>query len=62
MTVDEQRAACLAVFKEAARDGQRGNFVRAQNLVHAVRLKHGDAAAETAKIELWKFIRSGKTL
>jgi len=62
VTVEEHKTACLAAFKEAAHYGQRGNFVPAQNLVHSIRQRCGDAIAEVAKRELWKFIKSGKTL
>jgi hypothetical protein len=51
---------CLASFMEAVRDGRRGQYVRAGEIVERVRQKAGDQAAETAKKELWAFIRSEK--
>jgi hypothetical protein len=45
---------------EAVRDGRRGQYVRAGEIVERVRQKFGDQAAETAKTELWRYIRSDK--
>jgi hypothetical protein len=44
----------------AVRDGRRGDFNRAKAIVESVRGKAGDSAAETAKRELWAYIRSEK--
>jgi hypothetical protein len=51
---------CLASFMEAVRDGRRGQYVRAGEIVERVRQKAGDQAAETAKTEIWKYIKSDK--
>jgi hypothetical protein len=51
---------CLERFMEAVRDGRRGQYVRAGEIVERVRQKAGDQAAETAKTELWRYIRSDK--
>jgi hypothetical protein len=51
---------CLERFMEAVRDGRRGQYVRAGEIVERVRQKAGDQAAETAKKEIWNFIRSEK--
>jgi hypothetical protein len=45
---------------EAVRDGRRGQYVRAGEIVERVRQKAGDQAAETAKTEIWKYIKSDK--
>jgi hypothetical protein len=56
LTADE----CLARFRAAVRDGRRGSYALAQQLVEGVRTRHGEQAAQIAKKELWNFIRSGK--
>jgi hypothetical protein len=53
-------AECLASFMEAVRDGRRGQYGKASAIVERVRQKAGDKAAETAKKEIWNFIRSDK--
>jgi hypothetical protein len=53
-------AECLASFMEAVRDGRRGQYGKASAIVERVRSKAGDAAAETAKAELWRYIKSDK--
>ena len=53
-------AECLRSFMAAVNDGRRGDFGRAKELVERVRGKHGDQAAELAKKELWRCIRSDK--
>jgi hypothetical protein len=54
------QAECLASFMQAVRDGRRGEYGRASEIVERVRQKFDDQAAETAKKELWAFIRSEK--
>jgi hypothetical protein len=54
------QAECLASFMQAVRDGRRGEYSRASEIVERVRQKAGDQAAETAKKEIWNFIRSDK--
>ncbi|WP_446903044.1 hypothetical protein [Burkholderia sp. YIM B11467] len=51
-------AECLARFKAAVRDGRRGQYGAATEIVERVRQKAGDEAAECAKRELWNYIRS----
>jgi hypothetical protein len=51
---------CLRDFMQAVRDGRRGEFQAAKAIVERVRGKAGDQAAETAKKEIWNFIRSEK--
>jgi hypothetical protein len=51
---------CLERFMEAVRDGRHGQYVRAGEIVERVRQKADDQAAETAKKEIWNFIRSDK--
>lgn len=53
-------AEALASFMAAVRDGRRGEFGAAKAIVERVRQKAGDHAAETAKKEIWAFIRSDK--
>lgn len=55
------QADCLARFKAAVRDGRRGQFDSAKQLVERVRQKAGDEAAERAKAELWRYIKSEKS-
>lgn len=56
MTADE----CLARFRAAVRDGRRGSYALAQQLVEGVRTWHGEQAAQIAKKELWAYMTSGK--
>jgi hypothetical protein len=51
---------CLRDFMQAVRDGRRGEYNAAKAIVERVRCKAGDTAAETAKNELWRYIRSDK--
>lgn len=51
---------CLERFLAAVRDGRSGDYQKAGEIVERVRGKAGDAAAERAKAELWKYIRSDK--
>jgi hypothetical protein len=44
----------------AARDGRRGDYNAAKAIVESVRQRSGNEAAETAKRELWAYIRSEK--
>jgi hypothetical protein len=44
----------------AVRDGRRGDYGAASAIVERVRQKFDDQAAETAKKEIWNFIRSDK--
>ncbi|KVD71832.1 hypothetical protein WI89_01005 [Burkholderia ubonensis] len=53
-------AECLRSFKAAVRDGRRGQYSAASEIVERVRQKAGDEAAERAKKELWAFIKSDK--
>jgi hypothetical protein len=53
-------AECLASFMAAAQDGRRGEYGAAKAIIERVRKKAGDQAAETAKTELWRYIRSDK--
>jgi hypothetical protein len=53
-------AECLRSFKAAVRDGRRGQYGAASEIVERVRKKAGDAAAERAKKELWAYIKSEK--
>lgn len=53
-------AECLSRFKAAVRDGRGGQYAAAQQIVEAVRKRAGDRAADTAKKELWAYIRSEK--
>jgi hypothetical protein len=53
-------AECLASFMEAVRDGRRGQYGKVSAIVERVRSKAGDEAAETAKTELWRYIKSDK--
>lgn len=49
---------CLARFHAAVRDGRRGSYALAQQLVEGVRTRHGEQAAQIAKRELWEYIGS----
>jgi hypothetical protein len=51
---------CLNRFLAAVRDGRSGNYTKAGEIVERVRKTAGDRAAETAKKELWAYMRSGK--
>ncbi|HDR9153829.1 TPA: hypothetical protein QDB05_000248 [Burkholderia vietnamiensis] len=53
-------ADCLARFKAAVREGRRGQYGAASEIVERVRQKAGDEAAKRAKKELWAYIKSGK--
>jgi hypothetical protein len=44
----------------AVRDGRRGDYSSAKAIVESVRQRSGNQAAETAKRELWAYIRSEK--
>jgi hypothetical protein len=54
------QADCLARFLAAVRDGRSGQFAKASAIVERVRLAAGDAAAERAKTEIWRYIKSEK--
>lgn len=54
------QADCLARFLAAVRDGRSNDFRAAKAIVESVRSKAGDAAAERAKSELWRYIKSDK--
>jgi hypothetical protein len=51
---------CLRDFMQAVRDGRRGEYGLAKAIVERVRGKAGDECAETAKAEIWKYIKSDK--
>jgi hypothetical protein len=51
---------CLRDFMQAVRDGRRGEYNAAKAIVERVRGKAGDECAETAKAELWAYMRSEK--
>ncbi|KVN92575.1 hypothetical protein [Burkholderia ubonensis] len=53
-------AECLRSFKAAVRDGRRGQYGAAIEIVERVRKAAGDESAERAKKELWAYIKSGK--
>ncbi|MCA7945617.1 hypothetical protein [Burkholderia vietnamiensis] len=53
-------ADCLARFKAAVREGRRGQYGAASEIVERVRQKAGDEAAERAKKEIWNYIKSDK--
>jgi hypothetical protein len=50
----------LSRFLAAVRDGRSGNYTKAGEIVERVRRESGDAAAERAKNELWRYMKSGK--
>jgi hypothetical protein len=54
------QADCLARFLAAVRDGRSGYFDKAKAIVERVRQTAGDAAAERAKTEIWRYIKSEK--
>jgi hypothetical protein len=45
----------------AVRDGRRGSYALAQQLVEGVKTRHGEQAAQIAKRELWRFMESEKS-
>ncbi|WP_323120005.1 hypothetical protein [Burkholderia alba] len=53
-------AECRQSFREAVIAGRNGHYGLAQQLVHRVRVKFGEKAAEDQKRELWAYIKSGK--
>ncbi len=53
-------ADCWARFTLAVRDGRRGEYAAAQQIVESVRKGSGDKAAEIAKREIWNYVRSEK--
>jgi hypothetical protein len=59
-TLARSQQECLSRFLAAVRDGRSGNYTKAGEIVERVRSKAGDAAAERAKTEIWKYIRSEK--
>jgi hypothetical protein len=59
-TLARSQQECLSRFLAAVRDGRSGNYGAAQQIVENVRKRSGDKAAETAKKELWAYMRSGK--
>jgi hypothetical protein len=61
MDAEAHKAACLARFREAVRMGRNQDYTGAQTIVHHVRATHGDKAAETARRELFNFIKSEKS-
>jgi hypothetical protein len=54
------REECLARFMQAVRAGRRGDYSNAKAIVESVRQRGGNEAAERAKTELWKYVRSDK--
>lgn len=60
MDIASHIAHCHARFLQAVRDGRRSDYAAAQEIVESVRKGSGDKAAETAKKEIWQYIRSEK--
>jgi hypothetical protein len=54
------QAEALASFMAAVRDGRRGEYGAAKAIIERVRKKAGDQAAERAKTEIWKYLKSDK--
>ena len=54
------REEALSRFMAAVRDGRRGDYGAAKSLVESVKQRSGKQAAERAKAEIWKYIRSDK--
>ncbi|MGF6854358.1 hypothetical protein [Paraburkholderia sp. CI3] len=59
MGLKEQRLEAWRRFLRAVHAGQRGDYGPAVSLVETVRAKHGDAAAESQRRELWRVMRTG---
>lgn len=59
-TLARSQKECLNRFLAAVRDGRSGNYTKAGEIVERVRKAAGDAAAETAKKELWAYIKGDK--
>ena len=60
MTTQQEREACHIRFVRAVRDGRKGDYAKAKELVERVRSESGDEVAERTKKELWAYMRSGK--
>lgn len=60
MGLKEQRLESWRRFMKAVHEGQRGNYGPAVSLVEAVRARHGDAAAESQRRELWRVMQAGQ--
>lgn len=58
-TADERRKTWNN-FMRAVHEGKRGNYEPARQIVENVRGKHGDAAAECQRRELWRMINTGE--
>lgn len=59
MTTQQEREDCHIRFVRAVRDGRKGDYAKAKELVERVRSESGDVVAERTKRELWNYIRSG---
>lgn len=62
MDVEQHKRACLARFMSAVRNGRSSDYAGGQAIVQRVREAHGDKAAETARLELFNYIRSEKRI
>lgn len=60
MLPDRVRMKAWGDFMRAVHEGQRGNYAPAREIVERVRTKHGDAAADAQRRELWRLINSGQ--
>jgi len=58
MTTQQEREACHIRFVRAVRDGRKGDYDKAKELVDRIRSESGDEVAERTKRELWNYIKS----
>lgn len=56
----DERLASWTRFMKAVHAGKRGDYGLAISMVEAVRAKHGDAAAESQRRELWRVMCAGQ--
>jgi uncharacterized protein Yka (UPF0111/DUF47 family) len=59
-TLARSQQECLSRFLAAVRDGRGGDYTKAGEIVERVRKAAGDEAADRAKNELWRYMKSGK--
>lgn len=56
----DDRLKAWGKFMRAVHAGQRGDYGPAREIVESIRAKHGDAAADCQRRELWRMINSGE--
>lgn len=60
MATSDDRLKSWGAFLTAVHEGKRGNYGPAKAIVERVRAKHGDAAADSQRREIWRTIQAGQ--